>query len=83
MLSDDHRYPPKRLPSKVNVLSEDLQSLSRNSKDNLDVLGQLETRVQKLRSTNMHGSPKRPWADRQVQANCMALPTTSRPRYPS
>lgn len=54
--------------SKVHVLSEDICSLSRNSKEKLDVLGDLESRVQKLRYTNMHGSSSRPWADRQVNA---------------
>ncbi len=51
------------------MLSEDICSLSRNSKENLDVLGDLESRVRKLRDTNMHGSSTRPWADRQVQAH--------------
>jgi len=54
---------------KVHVLSEDICSLSRNSKENLDVLGDLESRVKKLRYTNIHGSSTRPWADRQVQAH--------------
>ena len=38
----------------VNVLSEDMCSLSRNSKESLDVLGDLESRLKKLRVTNMH-----------------------------
>lgn len=53
--------------TKVHVLSEDICSLSRNSKEKFDVLGDLESRVQKLRYTNMHGSSSRPWADRQVR----------------
>lgn len=56
--------------SKVHVLSDDICSLSRNSKEKFDVLGDLESRVQKLRYTNMHGSSSRPWADRQVDS-CM------------
>lgn len=50
------------------MLSEDICSLSRNSKEKFDVLGDLEARVQKLRYTNMHGSSNRPWADRQVHS---------------
>eukprot|EP00903_Cladosiphon_okamuranus_P006314 g6190.t1 len=53
----------------VHVLSEDICSLSRNSKEKLDVLGDLESRVKKLRYTNMHGSSSRPWADRQVDVD--------------
>lgn len=56
--------------SKAHVLSEDVSSLSRNSKESLDVLGDLESRVQKLRDKNMHGSSSRPWADRQVDTRC-------------
>ncbi|CAM9638943.1 unnamed protein product, partial [Ectocarpus fasciculatus] len=53
----------------VQVLSEDICSLSRHSKENLDTLGNLESRVQKLRYTNMHGASTRPWADRQVDVD--------------
>lgn len=52
---------------KVNALSEDVCSLSRNSKENIDVLKDLEKRVQHLRSINTTGSSSRPWADRQVR----------------
>lgn len=54
--------------SKVHVLSEDICSLSRNNKEKFDVLGDLESRVQKLRYTNMHGASSLPWADRQVNS---------------
>ena len=62
---------------KVHVLSEDISSLSRHSKENLDVLGDLESRVKKLRDTNMHGSSTRPWADRQVQLHGFHVLMTS------
>ncbi|CAM9361466.1 unnamed protein product [Ascophyllum nodosum] len=53
----------------VNVLSEDICSLSRNSKGHLGVLEDLRKRVTKLRSMNTNGSSKPPWADRQVEVD--------------
>lgn len=54
------------IATQVNILAEDITSLSRHNKGNLDVLGGLEARVKALRATNMHGASMKPWADRKV-----------------